>query len=58
MLDLWVRTPEEKKNYNLPKWQNKTQRKVMAEKYQLIPIFLEKTRYLFSTNEAFNTSYR
>jgi hypothetical protein len=37
MLDLWVRTPEENKNYKLPKWQNKTQRKVIkAEKYQLL----------------------
>jgi hypothetical protein len=33
MLDLWVRTPEENKNYNQPKWQNKTPRKVIkAEK--------------------------
>ena len=37
MLDLWVRSPEENKNYDLPKWQNKTQRKVIkAEKHQLL----------------------
>ena len=57
MLDLWVRTPEENKNYDLPKWQNKTQRKVIkAEKHQLLysvvifvnsyPIFSFKKRYL------------
>ena len=63
MLDLWVRIFEKNKNYNLPKWQNKTQRKVIkAEKYQLlysVVIFVNfvsnfsfKKRYLFSTNEA------
>jgi hypothetical protein len=37
MLDLWVRTPEENKNYNLPKWQNKTKKSdKKAEKYQLM----------------------
>ena len=41
MLDLWVRAPAENRNYNqLPKWQNKTQRKV-----QKIPAAVQR-RYI------------
>jgi uncharacterized lipoprotein len=44
MLDLWVRTPEENKNYNLPKWQSKTQRKA-SDKGRRTPAAVQR-RYI------------
>jgi hypothetical protein len=43
MLDLWVRTPEENKYYNLPKWQNKTKK---SDKGIKIPAAVQRRLYL------------